>query len=366
MALSVCKSIDFDRNEHVCKLNDVDRSSVHPFEFVTKLGAIFSDISEWPSRMVGSCGSRPCKANQRCYQNGASHVCNDITCAFDQKIEKGKIQINTPGENKFLDVAQVKCDNGYVPSQQEVKCEASGQWQPATCTKEIKLDLPSDCKKVLDKFPEAKSGQYEIELWTSGKILTVNCDMETDGGGWTIFHRRMDGSVDFYRNLTEYENGFGNVDGELWLGLKYIKELAEQGSTKIRLDMTSSENRTGHETCPDFMLTEGKNYTLNIGSCIGFGVLDEEYGLACENHNPFSTYDLYLDRRDYDYENWAEISHGAWWDSYDSCVNLNGYYGTPGMECEFSGAYINYCGHFHYGFDRYLSLRSSSMMIRRK
>ena len=28
----------------------------------------------------------------------------------------------------------------------------------------------------------------------------------------------MDGSVDFYRNFTEYENGFGNVSGELWLG----------------------------------------------------------------------------------------------------------------------------------------------------
>ncbi|XP_060585523.1 uncharacterized protein LOC132741385 [Ruditapes philippinarum] len=170
MAMSVCKSIDFDRNEHVCKLNDVDQSSVDQSEFETKQGSIFSDISEWPSSMVGSCGSRPCKANQRCYQNGASHVCKDIitSCAFDQKIENGEIQTITPDENKFLDVAQVKCDEGYVPSQQEVKCEASGKWQSATCTKK----LPSDCKEVLDKDEKAKSGQYEIELWKSGKILT--------------------------------------------------------------------------------------------------------------------------------------------------------------------------------------------------
>ena len=33
-----------------------------------------------------------------------------------------------------------------------------------------------------------------------------------------VFHRRINGSVDFYRNWTEYENGFRNVNDEFWLG----------------------------------------------------------------------------------------------------------------------------------------------------
>ncbi|XP_060587172.1 ficolin-1-like [Ruditapes philippinarum] len=299
--------------------------------------------------MVGSCSSRPCKANQRCFKKGASHVCQDIstTCDFDQKIENGEVQISAPGKNKFLDVALVKCDKGYGPSQQNVKCEASGKWQHATCTK-----LPSDCKEALDVLPVAKSGQYEIELWKSGKILTVNCDMETEGGGWTIFQRRMDGSVDFYRNFTEYENGFGNIGGELWLGLKYIQELAEQGSTEVRLDMTSGRDNTiGHETCQDFKLTEGTQYKLNIGSCTY-----QNSGFAYSNQMPFSTYDRDLDRSES--YNCAVIRHGAWWHHACNKVNLNGKYVTPGSYSDE--------GHWHSEFDNLYTLRRSSMIIRRK
>jgi hypothetical protein len=55
-----------------------------------------------------------------------------IACDIGQEIHKGKLLVN---EHSLEDKASVKCDDGYVPSQPEVKCQASGKWEAATCNR---------------------------------------------------------------------------------------------------------------------------------------------------------------------------------------------------------------------------------------
>ncbi|XP_045184870.2 ficolin-3-like [Mercenaria mercenaria] len=182
--------------------------------------------------------------------------------------------------------------------------------------------------------------------------------MDTDQGGWTVFQYRFDGSVDFYRNFSEYEQGFGDLSTEYWLGLRDIYEMASQGQTDLRIDLEAANGSKGYETFQNFHLSPRTAYTLRLGSTIASSriskYLSESVGPYHSGH-PFSTYDHDVDGFG---GNCAVKYHGAWW--YDSCyyANLNGPYIAPGTWNEKAIRYKSF-------FD-YRSLKSVKMMMRRK
>ncbi|KAL3224078.1 hypothetical protein MRX96_026771 [Rhipicephalus microplus] len=74
----------------------------------------------------------------------------------------------------------------------------------------------------------------------------VYCDMDTDGGGWTVIQRRgqLGNSVyHFYRNWDEYADGFGNASEEYWIGNKALHALTSDDDTFTLPAVLS--NRTG-------------------------------------------------------------------------------------------------------------------------
>nr|KAG5688078.1 hypothetical protein BaRGS_007123 [Batillaria attramentaria] len=75
-------------------------------------------------------------------------------------------------------------------------------------------DLPADCEEV--RAYDQNDGVHTLAV--DGVQIEVYCDQTTDGGGWTVIQRRIDGSVSFDRNWTDYEEGFGELRGEFWLG----------------------------------------------------------------------------------------------------------------------------------------------------
>ena len=78
--------------------------------------------------------------------------------------------------------------------------------------------------------------------------------MDTDGGGWVVFQRRMDGTVDFYRNWADYVKGFGDLNGEFWLGLSKIHRLTQAANTTLRVDLADFEGEKRHANYSTFKL----------------------------------------------------------------------------------------------------------------
>ncbi|XP_052786080.1 angiopoietin-2-like [Mya arenaria] len=220
--------------------------------------------------------------------------------------------------------------------------------------KEVRASF--DCSEVRQNLGRVPSGVYHITTWKTNQIASVFCDMDTDQGGWTVFQHRMNGNVDFYRNFSSYENGFGSLQGEFWFGLKLMYEMTSRTSNDLRIDITRGSGSTGYIVYADFSVGAGSNYTLHVGNIRSKSGLRASYVRIHTYHNgsAFSTFDHDNDR--FHGVNCAATHRGGWW--YKYCIyymNLNGQYYTPGKNDDNGTAMT---------FDEYTTLKSSKMMFR--
>ncbi|XP_064614223.1 fibrinogen C domain-containing protein 1-B-like [Liolophura sinensis] len=183
----------------------------------------------------------------------------------------------------------------------------------------LECAYPTDCT-VIQQCNHTKSGVYQVFPFGVGKGFLVYCDMVTQGGGWLVFQRRQDGSVDFYRNWQNYTDGFGNLYGEFWLGLQKAHLLTSQAHFELLVNMKSYTLGTGYASYSRFRVAdESQSFRLLLGTFKG----NAGDSLGIHNGLKFTTYD-----RDNDYYNGncAVRFRGAWW--YNAChrTNLNGRY----------------------------------------
>ena len=95
------------------------------------------------------------------------------------------------------------------------------------------------------------------------------CDQTTARGGWTVFQKRLDGSVDFYRGWDDYKRGFGNLNGEFWLGLDKIHRLTKERS-RLRVDLEDTTGKTAYAEYNSFgVASEASKYKLSLGTHSG-------------------------------------------------------------------------------------------------
>ena len=193
--------------------------------------------------------------------------------------------------------------------------------------------MPKDCK-AWKQLGLNKSGTYPVKpangaafqviimiiFYYTELLAQVYCDMETDGGGWTVFQRRQDGSINFNRGWVDYVNGFGNLTGEFWLGLNKIHRLTQEGSNTLRADLGDFNGNSRYAQYSTFSVGDNTTeYTLTIGGYSGTA----GDGMSSYNGYRFATYDN-------DYNNCIQTwGNAGWWHGIPGCFYtiLNGQYG---------------------------------------
>ncbi|XP_063792330.1 ficolin-1-A-like [Pseudophryne corroboree] len=176
-----------------------------------------------------------------------------------------------------------------------------------------------NCKQLLDQG-QILTGWYTVYP-PGGAPLTVMCDMETDGGGWLLFQRRLDGSVDMDRDWNTYKKGFGHQAGDFWLGNDNIHRLTSSGTFQLRFDLTDYEGDHVYALYRNFRIAgEKQNYTLTDINFVAGSAGDS---FSKHKNFQFSTKDR---DNDADKSSCAEWHKGGWW--YEKCYwsNLNGLY----------------------------------------
>ncbi|XP_018532592.1 angiopoietin-related protein 4 [Lates calcarifer] len=183
------------------------------------------------------------------------------------------------------------------------------------------VEMASDCHELFLRG-ESTSGVYTIQP-INAEPFKVFCEMTADGG-WTVIQRRQDGSVDFDQLWQAYEKGFGNLNGEFWLGLEKIHSIAKDGGYILNVKLSDWGDDLATVRLPFRLGGEETKYSLQIQEVDTFSTLESSLGTDATSGLPFSTRDRDNDQKND--TNCAKHLSGGWWFSNCGRSNLNGRY----------------------------------------
>ncbi|KAI9525135.1 hypothetical protein NQZ68_009324 [Dissostichus eleginoides] len=187
----------------------------------------------------------------------------------------------------------------------------------------------TDCSELFSSGCES-SGFYSIKPHGSPFPFRVYCDM-SDGGGWTVIQRRINGTESFNRSWAEYKDGFGDKDAEFWLGNDNLHYITTQGNYSLRINLGDFDGSQRYAEYKNFQVANEKDhYRLAFESYVGTAgdALSGSYQVGASewaSHQgiKFSTHDK--DNDNYK-GNCAQEDNGGWWFNKCHSAHLNGMY----------------------------------------
>ncbi|XP_065360386.1 angiopoietin-related protein 7-like [Calliphora vicina] len=240
-----------------------------------------------------------------------------------QNIDKKLTNIETITATKTDQIAYNRNIQKYINRNEASKICLKDADQKLICTTQT---YPTNCADFNANYCANNKCRIYNKLYGQESFLAA-CDDHNEGGGWTVIQRRINGSVDFYRGWSEYKDGFGNIDGEFFMGLDKLHALTTTlQPMELMIQLQDFNDTLKYAKYDEFAVgNETENYKL-----IKVGKYSGNAGDSFSYHQGFNFSTKDRDNDEDSTNNCAEDKKGAWW--YKSCMwsNLNGkYYNIP-------------------------------------
>ncbi|XP_036097016.1 fibrinogen beta chain isoform X1 [Molossus molossus] len=237
---------------------------------------------------------------------------------------------------------------------QKLESDVSAQMEycrtPCTVSCNIPVVSGKECEDIVRHGGET-SELYLIHPSNTVKPYRVYCDMNTDGGGWTVIQNRQDGSVDFGRQWNPYKRGFGNIatsedgkkycglPGEYWLGNDKITQLTQMGPTELLVEMEDWKGDKVNARYGGFTIqSEANKYQISVNKykgTAGNALMEGASQLVGENRTMTIHNGMFFSTYDRDNDGWlnedpqkqcSKEDGGGWWYNRCHAANPNGRY----------------------------------------
>ncbi|XP_023037476.2 microfibril-associated glycoprotein 4-like [Drosophila willistoni] len=193
---------------------------------------------------------------------------------------------------------------------------------------EFLLKILLEPLRQLKNMTQAKETQTEVALkknltstgckGLSSGIQTIKvpglepfnalCNADVQGGGWIVIHKRFDRSESFNRSWSDFSHGFGQLNGEFFIGLEQLHRITNSERYELRIQLENFDRTFDFASYNNFSIVNASNdYALeSLGDFLG--TIDNLLEIVL--NGKFSTFDHDVDA--YDSYNCA-LNYSAWW-----------------------------------------------------